>query len=629
MLTEKQLKRLRQAAYEMRRDILDMCLQCGTQKGHLGGCMSAVDILAVLYLEVMNISEQEIQRNAWDDRDRFVLSKGHAGMALYAALHQAGVLTKEQIHGGIRGDNTILYRHPKYNPAYGIECSVGSLGMGIGYAVGLAEAMKRKNKANKIYCMVGDGECDEGAVWESFAYAAHRKLDKLTVIIDENGLQLDGKTWDVLNMGNFEDKLRAFDFDVCSVDGHDYEQIYAAFQREHDGKPMAIIAKTIKGKGVSFAEDRTEWHDNILTEALYRQAIMELEQNYNASDSDMNISDKCPPTHLSQQRADTQEQIKLSAALLQELNYKNTVGITANEIASQDTAFCLVYADCANRIGMETLKEQHPEMCYEMGISEQNQLMVATALAQEGFDVFAVAYAPFITARVLDQIRANLGYMQSPVKLIGLSAGFAASDLGATHTALEDIANLRCIPNMTVICPADCEEMAKAMAEVAHWRTPVYIRMTSALEGCERVLPTHSEFTVGKANVLREGKDIALIGCGTVLSEVLKAAEQLETQGISCKVINMHTIKPLDKLELQALCHMRLIVTVEEHSILGGLGGTVAEFFSSMKCHAPLLRLGVPDEYYKADIPLKEMEKARLLHPQICEQILNKLNEET
>lgn len=629
MLDKMLIQRFRQASYEMRKDILDMCLNCGNQKGHLGGCMSAVDILAVLYLGIMNITKDNIQKVSWEDRDRFVLSKGHAGMALYAALRQAGVLSYEQIHGEIRGEKTFLYRHPKYNPKYGIECSVGSLGMGIGYAVGLAEAMKRKGKDNTIFCMLGDGECEEGSVWESFAYAAHRKLDKLTVIIDKNGLQLDGKTCDVLDMNSLEEKIKAFGFSVCTIDGHNYEQIYGAFQIEHCERPLAIIASTIKGKGVSFAENKTEWHDNVLTKELYRKAIEELELVYSDCITCGENTDRKFDPILHEKHFESELGISLPQSFIQDLNYKNVVGVTANEIAKYDANFSLIYSDCANRIEIEMLRNEHPEMCYETGIAEQNQLMVATALAQEGFDVFAVAYAPFITARVLDQIRANLGYMKSPVKLIGLSAGFSASDLGATHTALEDITDIRCIPNMTIICPADCAEIAKAMIKVAKWQTPVYIRITNSYNGGTQIVPSCSKFEVGKANVLCEGTDVAMISCGAVLSEVLKAAKELEKQGISCKVINMHTIKPLDKIVIQSLCNMRIIVTIEEHSILGGLGGAVAEYLASNRTHPPLLRIGVPDKYYKADFPEKEMGKADLLYSGICMRILEKLNKES
>ena len=634
MLSERELRRLKRAAYEMRHDILDLCFACGEQKGHLGGCMSVVELLATLYLKTMNIQDEEIRCERWDERDRFVMSKGHAGIALYAALRQAGVLSEEQLHAGIRGDGTILYRHPKFNPENGIECSVGSLGMGIGFAVGLVEAAKRKKQTHRVFVILGDGECDEGSVWESLAYAAHHNMEQLIVIVDRNALQLDGKTQEVLDLGDLEEKFKAFGFEAISIDGHNFEQINEALEAQHKGKPLAIIAHTVKGKGVSFAEDKTEWHDNVLTEELYCLALRELETAYSTEANDES-SAHAPVRHISLEReARTQNEDTLtlcgSADMIEEfarLGSGNIVGRIAEEIAGVDPQFSLVYSDCANRIGISRLRQEYPQMCYETGIAEQNQLMVAVALALEGFNVFAVAYAPFITARVLDQIRANMGYMKSPVKLIGLSAGFAASDLGATHTALEDIADLRAIPNLTVLCPADCFETAKMMIAAAKMKTPVYIRITKGLTPDHRIYEKDYALEIGKAVTLREGNDVVVFGCGAVLSEVLGAAEKLEAHGISCKVVNMHTIKPLDKGALEEALGAKLIVTVEEHSIIGGLGGAVAEHLVSCVRHAPLLRLGVPDRYYVADLPSREMERAGLTAQGITECILCRLKE--
>ena len=636
LLTELQKQRLIKASFEMRNDILDLCFLCGTQNGHLGGCMSAVEILAILYLEIMNISNTEIQQKYWDKRDRFVLSKGHAGMALYAALKQANILSEYQLKQGIRGENTILYRHPKYNPEFGIECSVGSLGMGIGFAVGLAETAKREKNDCKIYTMVGDGECDEGAVWESIAYASHRQLDNFVLIVDENGLQLDGKTKDVLNLHDLCERIKSFGFVAVMADGHDFQSLYDAFQAEHKNKPLAIIAKTVKGKGVSFAENKVEWHDNFLSAELYQRAKIELKEQYLSEFEVPSVTkDKIciQGCHFINKNINTKSfdnNVIFTEKVINELTSlgcKNVVGYVSNIIANYDPKFSLVYSDCANRIGIRDLYLNHPEMCYETGIAEQNQLMISAAMALEGYDVFAVAYAPFITARVLDQIRSNLGYMKSPVKLIGLTAGFAASDLGATHTALEDIGNLRGIPNMTVICPADCTEIAKTMLAVANWRKPVYIRITSGINPGHKIYDSDYKFTVGKAVILREGYDVAIIGCGAVLIEILKSADELEEKGVSCKVVNMHTIKPLDTETIKRLLNVKLLITVEEHSIIGGLGSAVAEFLSKYSYHAPLLTIGVNDKYYIADLPVNEMKRAGLVSEKITKRIMNKLEE--
>lgn len=265
-------KKLNEISKKMRKDILGMCYRCGENKAHLGGCLSMVEILTVLYTEVINL--KRVVR--WEERDRFIVSKGHGGIALYAALHQIGILTDYEVQAEMRGDKTITYRHPKRNTDKGIECSSGSLGMGLSYGIGLLCAFERKdNFYSKVYVMLGDGECNEGAIWEGAMYAAHKKMKNLVVIIDKNGLQLDGKTSDIMNMDNMGEKWEAFGFDVRVIDGHNYTDIYEALVKPSH-LPIAIIAQTVKGKGISFAENKVEWHDNFLSKELYELGLLEI-----------------------------------------------------------------------------------------------------------------------------------------------------------------------------------------------------------------------------------------------------------------------------------------------------------------------------------------------------------------
>ena len=268
------VEELQKICLEMRKDILSMCYRCGKEKAHLGGCMSIVELLAVLYKNIIYFDF-----NDFENRDRFILSKGHAGIALYAALKQAGLLSEEEIHAPMRGPNTITYRHPKMNPCKGIEISSGSLGLGISYAVGLSLAFQRKKRRDsKVYVLLGDGECNEGSVWESAMLAGHLKLENLIVIIDRNGLQLDGNTEEIIQEKNMSERWNAFGFDTMEIDGHNLMEIQEAFCKVHH-RPLAIIAHTVKGKGVPFAENKVEWHDNYLSDALYQFALNYLENN--------------------------------------------------------------------------------------------------------------------------------------------------------------------------------------------------------------------------------------------------------------------------------------------------------------------------------------------------------------
>ena len=266
-------EKLTKAAKEMRVDILKMSLRCGAMGAHMGGSLSAVDILAVLYLEFMRPGQNG---RDFDQRDRFIMSKAHSVMAQYAALKQAGMLTQDEIvHAMVHND--LLFKHPKMNLQKGIEFSGGSLGQGLPLGVGTAIALKRKGyDQSRVYEMVGDGECDEGSIWEAAALAGHRKLSNLTVIVDQNCLQNDGKTQEIIDKSRMARRWEAFGFEVVPADGHDVESIYEALSHKSQ-QPIAIIAKTIKGKGVSFAENVVDWHAAYLTQELYDQAMAEQE----------------------------------------------------------------------------------------------------------------------------------------------------------------------------------------------------------------------------------------------------------------------------------------------------------------------------------------------------------------
>lgn len=589
-------------ACDMRHDILTMVHNCGKQNGHLGGCMSAVEVLAVLYSQIMNINEVAHSGRDWADRDRFIMSKGHAGIAMYAAMKHVGLVSQAMIDGDIRGENTVLFRHPKRNIEFGIECSVGSLGMGIGYGIGLAESFRRRNSGQKVFVMLGDGECNEGSVWEGAAYASHRGLENLTVIIDQNGLQLDGTTREVLAMDNMAERWKAFGFCVVEVDGHNIEAVYSALKTAHQGKPLAVIAHTIKGKGISFAENRVEWHDHYLSNELYVQGKQDLgirelgevrklaSERFESRRIHITENPKATGVRLS----DTGEQIDFWHFL----GSRNVIGEVSFQLAEQDELFTLMYSDCAKRIGIQKLWDKHPEKCYEAGIAEQNQISMAAAMAHEGFHVFAVAYAPFITARVLDQIRVNLGYMQAPVCLIGLAAGFAGSDLGATHTAFEDIANIRCIPNMSVHTPSDTYEIAKGMEYFCSSPASMYLRITIG-NGDPMIYHIPGKYNAGQWDCLKRDGDIAIVGCGAVMKEILDASMELAAQGIEAAVYNARTIKPLG--EIKQLKAYNTVFTVEEHNIIGGLGSALAEEFAGDKEYPEIHRIGIRDCYFAAD----------------------------
>ena len=271
-IDEQVIAECRERARLMRRDIISMLSEAGS--GHSGGSLSAADIVACLYYGEMNIDPG---RPAWEERDRFVLSKGHAAPVLYAALAQKGFFPQKYL-STLRKLGSPLQGHPDCNKLAGVEACSGSLGQGISWAVGMALAGKMDKKDDRVYALLGDGEIEEGIVWEAVMAAGHYKLDNLLAIVDNNGLQIDGRIEDIMSPEPIGDKFRAFGWEVISVDGHDHRMILEALRRgrEVKARPTVIVAQTIKGKGCSFMEDRVEWHGSTPNKEEADQALAEL-----------------------------------------------------------------------------------------------------------------------------------------------------------------------------------------------------------------------------------------------------------------------------------------------------------------------------------------------------------------
>ena len=265
---------LKKMANEVRKGIVTAVHSA--KSGHPGGSLSAADILTYLYFEEMNIDPKDPKKA---DRDRFVLSKGHIAPALYSTLAHRGYFPVEDLTT-LRHVGYYLQGHPDMKHIPGVDMSSGSLGQGSSAAVGMALAGKLDNASYRVYCVLGDGEVQEGQVWEAAMFAGARKLDNLVFVVDNNGLQIDGDIEDVCSPYPLPDKFKAFNFHVIEIDAHDFEQIDAAFReaRETKGMPTAIIAKSVKGKGVSFMENQASWHGSAPNDEQYAQAMEELEK---------------------------------------------------------------------------------------------------------------------------------------------------------------------------------------------------------------------------------------------------------------------------------------------------------------------------------------------------------------
>ena len=307
------------------------------------------------------------------------------------------------------------------------------------------------------------------------------------------------------------------------------------------------------------------------------------------------------------------------------LGSRATYGQAILMLAEKLDNLMVLSADLGNSSGLDRFKATFPDKFLNIGIAEQNMIGVAAGLAKEGSIVFASSFAPFITMRAAEQVRMNMGYMDLNIKTVAIGSGVSMSYLGNSHFGLEDAAIMRSIPNMTVVSPADCAEIVKTVFAAAKFDGPIYIRLTGAVNN-PVVYEEDYEFIIGKSVNLREGNDITIFANGTMVYESLEAAKILETHGISASVINMHTIKPLDHVAVdRAIKNSKLIVTVEEHNIIGGLGSAIAEYKSQFENSPSQLTIGLPDEFLKTGEYRYLLEKYGLVSDKIANNIINKI----
>jgi transketolase len=306
------------------------------------------------------------------------------------------------------------------------------------------------------------------------------------------------------------------------------------------------------------------------------------------------------------------------------LGSRGVFGQAILSLAETKKNLMVLSADLGSSSGLSRFMNAYPDNFLNLGISEQNMIGVAAGLAKEGFVVFATSFAPFLSMRASEQIRMNLGYMNLNVKAVALGSGVAMSFLGNSHYGIEDASIMRSIPNLTVVSPADCGEIVKTVFAAAEFEGPMYIRLTGEAN-VPIVYKEDYNFEIGKAITLCEGSEITIIANGTMVYESLEAAKLLELDGLSATVVNMHTIKPLDTSIIdKAVASSKLIVSVEEHSVIGGLGGTIAEYKTTLGNAPPQLILGLPDKFGKVGEHRYLLEKYGLTAKDIANRIFKK-----
>ena len=633
------IEQLIEKAREMR--AYNMIAITAAGSGHTGGTLSIMDIAAALYLKKI---KHDPTNPTWEERDRVFWSVGHKAPALYIALAEAGYFSKKEtvklrkLWSGFEG-------HPNRLKLAGIELSSGSLGQGLGVALGCALNAQLEQKDYRVYTILGDGELDEGSVWEAMMCASHYKLANLTAIVDKNDLQIDGCTKEVMCLEPLLAKWQAFGWHTIEIDGHNMSQILSALDEAEKikDKPTAIIAHTLKGKGVSFAEGVVAYHG--LAPKDGRSGKESLDQALEDIGDPQFTKEKVD--HLFKIASDYQKEVdqKIEASLpkfsrpywwnatslmqVQMEPTRNGFGRAIEELGKDEKVVALG-ADITASIRMDKFYASHPERknrFFEIGIAEANMTLVASGLAKEGKIPFIGSYGVFITGRNWDQLRTTVCYNNYNVKIADAHAGISVGADGATHQALEDISNLYYLPNMHLAIPCDAIETEKATQAIASIHGPAVVRY--AREATPLVTTSDTPYQFALANVIRyrtekknfmeafqtklssdyvsEREDLTLIACGPMVAEAMRAAYILkEEYNLESRILNIHTIKPIDKKAIiKAAEDTNLIITIEEHQV-GGFGNIIAGVITQNKHYtSPLLMemIGVEDRFGESGEP--------------------------
>ncbi|XP_044156584.1 LOW QUALITY PROTEIN: transketolase [Bufo gargarizans] len=562
------LQALKDTANRLR--ILSIKATTAAGSGHPTSCCSAAEIMAVLFFHTMKYKPQDPKN---PNNDRFVMSKGHAAPILYAAWAEAGFLPESELLN-LRKLDSVLEGHPVPRQAF-TDVATGSLGQGLGAAAGMAYTAKYFDKAsNRTYCLLGDGETSEGSVWEAMNFAGFYKLDNLTAIIDVNRLGQSEPAPLQHKVEIYQKRCEAFGWHTVVVDGHSVEELCKALTHVKN-QPTAIIAKTFKGKGISGVEDKENWHGKPLTKDLAEQAIKEIESKIQSKKklTPALPVDDAPCVNIKNIKMASPPNFKLGDKVATRKAY----GLALAKLGHANDRVIALDGDTKNSTFAEIFKKEHPDRYIECYIAEQNMVSVAVGCTTRDRTVaFASAFATFFT-RAFDHIRMA-AISESNINLCGSHCGVSIGEDGASQMGLEDLSMFRVVPSATVFYPSDAVSTEKAVELAANKKGICFIR-TSRPENAV-IYNNNEEFKIGQAKVVLQSKDdqVTVIGAGVTLHEALAAAEQLKKEKIHIRVIDLFTVKPLDRQTIldSAKATKGRIITVEDHYHEGGIGEAVA-----------------------------------------------------
>jgi len=588
---------VKRVAAGIRRRVLEHTIK--NNGGYLSQACSSAEIFATLYTKVMDLGKITTPlvpqpfpgvpgpdnpdyftgaafNGPGPDKDRFFLSPAQYALVLYATLIETGRMAEEGLAQFNKDGSVVEMIGAEHSP--GMETMTGSLGQGVSQAAGIAMARKRKNEQGRVFIFMSDGEFQIGQTWEALQALSFHMLDNVIIFVDVNGFQCDGKMCNVMDVEPLHHRLEAFGCRVFRVNGHDIKKLADAGSVKPDGRPVVVLCDTDAARGIDILKKRApKMHYVRFTSAeekgWYAAALEQL----------------CGRTVTPPAPAAATAKSSKGPEIVSRVHAKNLV-----KWAADKPKVLVLSADLTSSTEIDLFRDTYPDRFLSMGIAEQNMLSWASGLAREGFIPFVHTFAVFIYRRAFDQIAMSVSYPNLPVRMIGFLPGITTPG-GATHQAIEDVAVMRALPNMTILECGDATDVESVLSVIEKIDGPVYVRM---LRGeIPRLFSTSMEF--GKARVLTEGKDITVLSSGIMTEEAMRAVQVLQKRGLSIQHMHISTLKPFnDKTVIDAIASSKYgVITMENHTIVGGLGSIIAEQMAERGMNKKLVRIGLRDMY--------------------------------
>ena len=567
--------------------------------GYLSQACSSAEILATLYVKVMDLGAIKTPlvpqpfpgvpgpdnakyftgasfNGPGEEYDRFFLSPAQYALVLYATLIETGRMAEEGLLQFNKDGSSVEMIGAEHSP--GMETMTGSLGQGISQAAGIAMARKRKNEKGRVFIFMSDGEFQIGQTWEALQSLSFHMLDNVIIYVDVNGFQCDGKMCNVMDIEPLDKRLEAFGARVFRMNGHDIKRLAGAGSLTPDGRPVVVLCDTDPAQGLDVLKTRApKMHYVRFTseeeKARYASAYVDLCGGTLPAPASSSVTAKAPS----------------GAGIATRVHAKNLVRWAADK-----PKVLVLSADLTSSTEIDLFRDAYPDRFLSMGIAEQNMLSWASGLAREGFIPFVHTFAVFIYRRAYDQIAMSIAYPNLPVRMIGFLPGITTPG-GATHQAIEDISLMRSLPNMTVLECGDATEVESVLDAIENIKGPVYVRM---LRGeIPRLFDSPMQF--GTSRVLSEGSDVTILSSGIMTEDAMRAVRALRKRAVGVQHLHISTLKPFnDQSVLDGIVKSRTgVITMENHTIVGGLGSIIAEKMAETGVAKKLVRIGLQDTF--------------------------------